>query len=355
MITNELKLFAGGNTDFYVAFEEYYNCKNDSTKVPSIPMYEMAEKIQRGFYNEIERLSGVSKADNPNAWMAHPSVQWAAMAIVSETINSLIPQYMTNSLAPFVDFKTVGYGDVVKFDIKPRGLYICSRGGMGERTSFRQKSYKGTVVVAPVEHIVTVFADMYAVLAGKEDIADFVRLAVVSIEREMTIDAINALTAGLDTANNYPSQFIENGAFNAQTAVQLAQKIQAYNYGAKPVIMGTAAALMKVLPDYSAGFRMEVAGADGAVRIMKDFYGYELVELTQIPSGNNFGTLLDDNTLYFVSPAVDKVVKGVMSNTLTNSNQFYENADITQNFTMRRMWEFVFASAGYAGKYVITA
>ena len=119
--------------------------------------------------------------------------------------------------------------------------------------------------------------------------------------------------------------------------------------------MGTAAALMKVLPDSSAGYRMNVAGADGAVRIMKDFYGFELIELTQIPSGNNFGTLLNDNTLYLVSPAVDKVVKGVMSNTLTNSNQFYENADITQNFTMRRMWDFVFASAGYAGKYVITA
>lgn len=355
MLTNELKLFAAGNTDFYVAFEEYYNCKADSTRVPSVPMYEMSEKINRGFFGEIERLSGASRTENPNSWMANPMVQWASFAIVNEVTNSLVPQYMTNSLSPFVDLKTVGYGDVVKFDIKPRALYTVSRGGQGERTSFRQKSFKGTVTVAPIEHLVTVFADMYAVLAGKEDIADFVRLAVISIEREMTADAINALATGLDTANNYPAQFIETGAFNAQTAIKLGQRIQAYNYGAKPVIMGTAAALSKVLPDYSAGFRMNVAGADGAVRIMKDFYGFDLFELTQIPSGNNFGTLLDDNTLYFVSPAVDKVVKGVMSNTLTNSNQFYDNADISQNFTMKRLWDFIFISAGYAGKYVITA
>lgn len=354
MITNELKLFAGNNLDFYVAFDEYYNCKADSARKPSIPMAEMSEKIQRGFFAEIERLSGVSREENPNAWVANPMVQWACMAIVNQQINSLIPQYMTNSLAPFVDFKTVGYGDVVKFDVKPRALYLVSRSGMGERTSFRQKQYKGTVTISPIEHLVTVFVDMYAVLAEKEDLADFVRLVIVSIEREMTADAISALTAGL-TAENYPSAFIENGAWNAQTAIQLAQKVQAYNYGAKPVIMGTAAALSRVLPNSDLGFRMNVAGADGAVRIIKDFYGFELYELTQIPSGNNFGMLLDDSTLYFVSPAVDKVVKGVMCNTLTNSNQFYDNADITSNFTMRKAWDFAFVSAGYAGKYTITA
>lgn len=354
MITNELKKFANGNTDFYVAFDEYYACKNNN-RTPSIPMYEMAEKVSNGYFAEIERLAGVKEADCPNSWMANPQVQWAAMAIVNEVVNSLIPQYMTNSLSPFVDFRTVGYGDTVKFDIKPRTLYVISRSGQGERTSFRQKSYKGNLILTPEEHLVTIFVDMASVLAKKEDLADFIRLAVISIEREMTIDAVKALNEGLSTTNNYPTQFIETGAFSAQTAVELAQRVQAYNYGAKPVFMGTAAALMKVLPDYSAGFRMDVAGADGSVKIMKDFYGYELIELTQIPSGNNFGMLLDDNTLYVVSPSVDKIVKGVMSPTLTNGNQFYDNADITQNFTMRRLWQFAFVSAGYAGKYTITA
>lgn len=355
MITNELKLFADGNLDFYVAFEEYYNCKNDSNIQPSIPMYQMAEKVKNGFFTEVERLSGAKRADCPNAWEANPMVQWSCFAIVNEVINSLIPQYMTNSLSPFVDFKTTGYGDVVKYEVKPRGLFITSRGGRGERASFRQKQFKADVAVSPIEHLVTVFADMYSVLAGKEDIAEFVRLAVIAIERDMTIDAIDTLTTGLSVGSNYPSQFIEQGAFNAQTAIKLGQRVQAYNYGAKPVIMGTAAALSKVLPDYSAGFRMNVAGADGAVRIMKDFYGFNLYELTQIPSGKDFGMLLDDNTLYFVSPSIDKLVKGVMTNTLTNSNQFYDNADITQNFTLRRLWKFAFVSAGYGGKYVITA
>ena len=43
-----------------------------------------------------------------------------------------------------------------------------------------------------------------------------------------------------------------------------------------------------------------------------------------------------------------------MSTTLTNSNQFYENADISQNFTMRKGYDFQFIGAAYAGKYTIT-
>lgn len=223
----------------------------------------------------------------------------------------------------------------------------------GERTTFRQKNFKGDLIVAPEENIVTVYADMYRVLAGREDLAEIVRLAVISVEEKMTVDALSALTAGL-SAGTYPSAFVETGAFKAQTLIELGQRLEAYNYGMKPVIMGTQAALAKVLPDSVAGYRMNVDGSNGSVNVMANFYNFNLYELKQIPTGDaNFGVELDNNTLYLVSPGADKVVKGAVSNTLTNSNQFYDNADITQNFTLRKDWKFTFASAAFAGKYVI--
>lgn len=295
-------------------------------------------------------------AEGKTALVLRTNVNTSAyFAIQNEIINSLIPQYMTNSLSPFVDFRTVGYGDVVKFKITPRTLFVVSRGGGMERTSFRQRQYAGDATLVPEEHLVTVYSDWLSVVAGKEDFAEAIRLAVVSIERDMTLEAVKALNDGLSVANNYPSQFITEGAFSAQAAIQLAQRVKAYNFGAKPVFLGTAAALSNVLPDYSAGFRMNVAGADGSVRIMKDFYGFDLVELPQIPSGNNFGMMLDDNTLYVVPTSVDKVVKGVMCPTMTNTNQFFDNADVTTNYTLRRWYNFGFISSGYAGLYKITA
>lgn len=195
---------------------------------------------------------------------------------------------------------------------------------------------------------------MYRVLAGKDDLSEAVRKVVLSIEIAMQKDAVAALNAGL-AAVTYPSQFIESGAFVAANMIGLAQRVQAYNNGAKPVIIGTAVALANVLPDSAAGFRMTIPGAEGSVRIMKDFYGFDLMELPQIPTGVNFGLALDDDVLYVVSPAVNKVVAGAMSTALNNSNQFYDNADLTQNFTMRKDWDFAFVGGAYAGKYTITA
>ena len=66
------------------------------------------------------------------------------------------------------------------------------------------------------------------------------------------------------------------------------------------------------------------------------------------------GLVLPDDKIFVVSPAQDKLVKGVVSNALTNSNQFYDNADLTSDYTTRKMWEFVYASASKAGVYTIT-
>ena len=113
---------------------------------------------------------------------------------------------------------------------------------------------------------------------------------------------------------------------------------------------------MKVVPDSTLGYRLNIEGKDGMVNIIRNFYGYDLMLMPQYATGNytNYGLGLDPDTLYVVAPGLDKLVKGVVSNTLTNSNQFYDNADITQNYSMRKDWDFVFASASVGGMFKIT-
>lgn len=316
-ISNEILQFAAGDASFYVKFQDYFFHKSEVENGRKIGAYEAnvslaqkSESIKEAFFAEIEKVSGVRRtAENAEAWMANPMVRWANFAILNATINAVLPAYVAGSLAPFVDFRTVSYGDIVKFKIQPRTLYTVSRGAHGERTSFRQKKYAGDAVIAPVEHIVTVYADMYRVLAGKEDIAEFVRGVVVSIEIEMNKDAIGALNT-LVASSYIPAQFKESGAFDAKKLIALGQRVQAYNQMAKPVVMGTAAALSNVLPDSTLGFRGNFAADGGSVRIMRDFYGFDLYELPQMPTGSGYGLALDDSKLYIVSPAVDKLVKG---------------------------------------------
>ncbi len=44
----------------------------------------------------------------------------------------------------------------------------------------------------------------------------------------------------------------------------------------------------------------------------------------------------------------------VMTTAMSNTNQHFDNADITSNFTYRKDWDFVFASAAKAGYYKIS-
>ena len=345
---NEVVQFAqtnGGNTDFYVAFQDYYfnRDKMDSEK---------HDKLQNAFFAEIVAKSGVSRDGlTTEAWISHPSTQWAAFAVVDATVNAILPQVLTPAFGLFTDFRFVSLGDVVKFKIKPNQFFTVSKGGTGERTIHRQKDFAQDIIVAPVEHIVTVYTDMYRVLAGKEDIADFVARVVLAIEQAMYGDALNALMTGL---NNLPTgTYNISGAFDMKTLVKMAETVQVYNAGVRPVIAGSATALMHVLPDSTLGYRGNYDANGGSIELIKNVYGYDVIKMDNAAAQGG-GLVLPDNKIFVVSPAQDKLVKGVVSNALTNSNQFYDNADLTSDYTTRKMWEFVYASAAKAGVYTVT-
>lgn len=192
---------------------------------------------------------------------------------------------------------------------------------------------------------------MARVLAGKEDIAEFIRVVVASVEQSMYADALNALSTGL--AAIPAGDLNVTGAFDMKALIKMAQEVQARNAGVKPVIVGSATALMNVVPDSSLGYRMNVDGNGGAVQLIKNVMGYDVIALDPA-IGADGGLVLADNEIYVISPAQNKIVQGAMSSALTNSNGFYDNADLTQNFTYRKAWNFEFIGAATAGIYTVT-
>ena len=275
----------------------------------------------------------------------------ASFAVVDATVNAILPQVLTPAFGLFTDFRFVSLGDVVKFKIKPNQFFTVSKGSVGERTIHRQKDFAQDIIVAPVEHIVTVYTDMYRVLAGKEDIADFVARVVLAIEQAMYGDALIALITGL---THLPvGTYNYTGAFDMKTLVKMAETVQVYNAGVRPIIAGSATALMHVLPDSTLGYRGNYDANGGSIELIKNVYGYDVIKMDNAAAQGG-GLVLPDDKIFVVSPAQDKLVKGVVSNALTNSNQFYDNADLTSDYTTRKMWEFVYASAAKAGVYTIT-
>jgi hypothetical protein len=354
--------FAHGDTKFYEQFCDYHFHKSDVENGRKLGAYdsnvslnEKQKVVNDAFFAEIEKLSGARRTpETIDAWAANPMVRWATFAIVNALVNAILPAYSNATLAPFVDFQSVGVGDIIKVKVMPKTLYTISLGGKGERTTFRQKKFAGDMTVSMQEHIITTYVDMYRVLARKEDLSDAVRAIVMAVEIDMQNSAYTALNAGL-SAVTYPSQFTVSGAFNAQSLIALCQRVQAYNNGVKPIILGTAVALSSVLPDSTLGYRGTYGADGGSVNVMRDFYGFGLQELPQLPTNVNYGVAMPDNKLFIVSPVGSKLVVGGMSTAMTNSNEFYDNADITQNFTYRKLYGFEFVGASFAGVYTISA
>lgn len=345
MLSNEIVTFAGNNTDLYEATQRYFQFENERTP-------ENNKKLNDAFFAEIERMTGVSRNNvDPTAWAQNPSVKWACFAIVDAMINAIIPVTILPQFGMFVDFRTLGYGDVLKIRVKPKQFYTVSLSGRGERTTFRQKHFENDVTIDTVQHIVTVYVDMYRVLTGKEDIAEAVRLVLLSVEQEMYRDALNTLNTGLAAITDTALKV--SGAFDMKTLIRVAERVQVLNGGAKPVLLGSSIALMNILPDSTLGYRMNVDGNGGAIQLMKNVLGFDIVKLDPALAAD--GTLLmPEDKIYIISPAMDKLLKGVMSTAMNNSNEFYDNADLTQNFTYRKDWGFAFVTAASCGVYTIT-
>lgn len=345
MLTNkELIMFAGENTDFYEAAMSYFCDKKQSVENKGL--------MQDAWFAEVERKSGVARGEGDiSAWISHPSVKWASFAIIDATINAIIPEVILPQFSVFADFRTAGFGDVVKFKILPRSFYTVSLGGRGERTTMRQKKGASDIVVAPVEHIITIYSDLYRVLADKENIADFMGFLLASVESEMYKDAVGALNAGLAAIPS--GEFNVSGAMDIKTLVEMAEAVQYMNGGIKPYIIGSGAALLNVLPDASLGYRVNVDGQGGSIELIKNVLDFPVMRLNNAVDASG-KLVLPSDKIYVVSPSADKLVKGVMSTAMTNTNQHFDNADITSNFTYRKAWDFVMATSAKAGVYTIT-
>lgn len=345
MLNQEIVTFAAGNTDCYVAFQDYFCNKAVQTS-------ENHEKLNKAFFAEVNAKSGVNAEGlSTEALLSHPSYRWSFFSVTEAVINAILPNILTDTIGLIADLRFVSLGDIVKFKIMPNQFFTVSKGGTGERTVHRQKDFAADVVISPVEHIVTVYVDMYRVMAGKEDIVDFIRRVVLAIEQSMYADILGALTIGLAAIPQ--GTYNVTGAFDMGKLVKMAETVEVYNAGSRPMIVGSATALMKVLPDSTLGYRGNFDANGGSIELIKDVYGYDVMRLKNAAAKAG-GLVLPDDTVFVVSPAVDKLVKVAVSNALTNSNQFYDNADISQNYTMRKNWEAVFATAAKAGVYRIT-
>lgn len=357
-LTNSILSFTADNAERkegYTNFVEYYSLYKEgkTENAKGIKFSEMNEKMLSFFSDEIERLSGKKQSDVNDlaTYCNFTDVKEAAFAVVGMLTDLIIPDALIKDLGMIAEIKSGAWGDSLKVELKPRDLFVVSKGGRNRRSYDITRQYKGEKTIVPESHGITVGISLYDVLRGAYSLAEFVSKAVLSIEIQMRYDIYDAFAKAMEAlpSASDATQLKVTG-WSQDTAIALAQKVQAWNGGAKPIFLGTKLALSKILP---ASTNTRVLLGDEYVRVgyLRDFMGVSTVELEQVADyTTEFAVKLDDKKIYVLCPGTDKLVKVfIEGSTLSNVEANYANANLQQTATLYKSYGVGAISSALAG------
>lgn len=363
-ISDNVLKFAQGKTDVYEAFADYFNhyratvLKKDNVSYDNTLSFdEKTTKINEALRTEIARVANVGKFEQfpLEVWTTNPNLQWATFAVVGAMVDMILPETIIDSIGVYTDVRVGGFGDNFAFDVKPRDLFVVSQAGKGKRKSEVHKQFEGQVTVTPVEHDITVQVSLYKVLAGKENLAEFALKAARSIETQMTLDAFNTFNTAMAALPTSPvgGELLISG-YSQTTAVALAQRVTAFNQGQKAVFVGTQLAVQNVLPTNS-NYRYMLDSEYVKLGYVQTAFGYDVMVLPQVADFTTpFKTLLDDKKIYVLSPSSQKLVKLCIEGSLMSiTDGVYDNANLTQSTTLKKMWQTAIATNAVAATIVL--
>ena len=363
-IPSTVLTFAGANISVYKKFVDYFNhyrstqgaknldfqtVKEDNT---ILTFSEKEDKMNADLRNEILRVAGVANvSDMPlEQWASNPQITWASFAVVSQLIDMVLPDSIIDSIGAYSEVKVGGWGDSFAFDIKPRDLFVVSKQGRDRRTTELKKQYKGQVTILPEMRQLSVSVSLYRVLAGKESLAEFVSKAVRSLESQMTVDVYNSFATAMGNLATTTDAALKIAGYTQASMVELAQKVQVWNGGASPIIMGTRLALANILPN-DTNYRYDIESDFVKMGYMKTISGFDVLMLPQVADwATPFKTILDDTKLWLVSPSAGKLVKLCLEGSaLSNTSTPFQNANLTQNATIGKSYGVGIATSAVAG------
>ena len=357
-----VKAFAEMSKDLYDAMKAFslnYNNERKGLKAfESHSREEMRTLINKAFANEVAKQSGIALPNLENKtevkrYAMNPMVKFYANQIQDVMIDMILPQtLLTGSLKYFADMKYADLGDTIKFDIKSNSLFTVSKAGNRQRTTNQQKTFRTTVTMSGTNHEITVGTTLFEILTGQSYIAEEVMKVARSIETAMLFDAYDAFTAEMNglTGN------LAVGNYAEASLITLCETVTAYNQGRKAVIIGTPLALKSILPDNN-NYRYLLDDEYVKLGHLRNFNGYDVLPMEQVANPYNstpYSLKLDDNKLYVVSPASDKIVKiGVFGGTFSHQDNSYDNANKTIENTTEKAWDVSVVTNSVAGVVTI--
>ena len=345
-MTNNILAFAADGK-LLVMFQDYMNHYKSIAEKKSVEFDttlsfdEKEARLNSALRKEIIKRAGVAYAteDNISEWFNHPLVAHELFAVTNALIDMILPQSIIDTIGLYTDVRTGEWGNNFSFDIEPRDLFVVSKHGKAQKTTEVHKQYRGQKTLTPEMHELTVGVSMYSVLSNKESLANLVSKCVRSIETAMTLDAYNAFATAMSNLSATATTGLRIAGFSQANLIRLAEQVQSWSYGAKPLIVGTATALLNVLPDDN-NYRYSLNDSYVTLGYIPTVNGYDVMRMPQVADIETFGALkIANDRIWIIAPSTQKIVKLCLEgNTIANTTGVFENSDLTQTSTLMKSW-----------------
>lgn len=324
----------------------YLNGKQQYAESATGRTYEEKQEIfTKNLINESLRMAGVSVAGASEAvLLRNPNVKWALFSLVGEILDVIIPQTILEDFYKFAEVRNGNWGDSFVFTVPNPDLFVVSKIAPGVRKAEPQRIYNGILTLIPQPRAVTIQEDFYRVLAGKVNWGDWVARVARSFETQITTDIYNAI---LNSYNNLPTQLKVTG-FTPQSFIQLVQRVEALNAGAKAAAFGTKLALSQILPA-DQYLKFALGEEYNKYGYLTNFQGVDLFEIPQRIIAGTYDFAIDNNTIYVVSMGSDKIAKiAFEGEAIVTESTASQNADMTVDYTFIKSYDVgVITSARY--------
>lgn len=332
-----------GERNLIPAWKDYvnnYRAVNFSVKKSYDTSKTLDEKevlVNAAIDREIANLMKVDCSFvDKEAYATNPTYQWAKFAVINKLVDMIIPDVVKEDYMQVANTQTIGYGDSAVFDIKSGDLFTVVENGNSRRHVEAQRQFTGQKALVPTNHTVTTEVDLYRVLAGKENHAEYAMKVVLSIESEIAIDIMAAVK---DSFSVLTANFKEN-AYSETAFKKLAARVGAANGGAKAVAIGTELGLGTIMPtnDY---LKMGLGETYAKIGYLPVFKNVPLIALAQkIDWGSaDYDFALDDSYIYMISPQTQKLVQVVFEGgSLAIADGQFANSNLTQKVSLHKRW-----------------
>jgi hypothetical protein len=360
-VSEQVKFAVGGNVDLLMAWEDLYNhyraVEQKKTNLEYDTKISFSEKEAK-FNAELKKIiikrSGVPyAAEEPvEKWFSHPSIVFETFAIVGALIDYILPISIIDTIGLYADIVQGGFGDSFKFEVAPRDLFLVSKSGKAQKRAEIHKQFSSPVTVVPEMHEISVGVSLYRVLCGMESLASFAAKAVRSMEYQMAKETYDLFVTTMTNLATTSLTGLRVSGWTSDAFVDLAQRIEAFNNGAKPVAVGTQRALAHILPD-EVNYRYDLSGSDYVkLGYVRTFMGYDTLALPQLADWTNpFAALISSSYIWLLSPSSQKLIKLCLEGTtLSRSDGPFDNANLTQATTLQKSWGLVVATNAIAGE-----